>query len=301
MSASIPLPVSLPDGTSLIKPDEGRKGSAPFLPTPDFPDVALAIGTPPSDPNNPMNALLGNMCTCTTKGSSWAEEVAEAAGFSSSRRSILMRPFTPTTAENPVCSQCGKSKTPFGVTPQAPHPLATMVSSSVHSSKSASNILGRVLTKRKDSQDNGSGDKPMARNRSRTLSSALRPTPPPPVVTSNPVCVRCQKDIRETIAEADSKSYHPECLTCQICGTLLQDEVIPHNNDVACRNCYLMACGLVCNVCQQLIMSDYFTADGKHYHVGCRNCDVSVSLHVLCSGFVDGHLYTLAMQFAADW
>ncbi|KAJ8330954.1 hypothetical protein QVD99_001232 [Batrachochytrium dendrobatidis] len=112
-----------------------------------------------------------------------------------------------------------------------------------------------------------------SRNRSSTLTRKSQPSPPLHPANQESTCQRCFLKINDAMLEAGEKRYHPECLSCAICKISLTTSLIPFNNDVICRECYLRKSGLVCGACHQLIYNEYLVINGINFHVTCRRCD----------------------------
>nr|KAJ3422183.1 hypothetical protein HK105_000822 [Polyrhizophydium stewartii] len=105
------------------------------------------------------------------------------------------------------------------------------------------------------------------RTRSATLSRRNGGGPPNLAqLMGPPICHRCSLEITEAMLEAEGKRYHPSCLCCASCKTPLTMSLIPFENDVVCRECYLRRTGLVCGVCRELIYAEYLVVNGVNFH-----------------------------------
>ncbi|KAJ1336782.1 hypothetical protein BSLG_006885 [Batrachochytrium salamandrivorans] len=112
-----------------------------------------------------------------------------------------------------------------------------------------------------------------SRSKSSTLKRATSQSPQSSQLTSVSVCHRCTKEISDAVLEAGGKRYHPHCLSCALCKIPLTSSLIPSDNDVICRECYLRQSGLICGICSDLIYAEYLVVNNANFHVACRKCD----------------------------
>ncbi|XP_065061601.1 lipoma-preferred partner homolog [Rhopilema esculentum] len=95
-------------------------------------------------------------------------------------------------------------------------------------------------------------------------------------------CVTCAKKITERILRAQGFSYHPECFTCSVCSSNLDNVpfTVDATNQVHCVECYQLKFSPRCAACQKLILPEnekgetvHIVSMQKNFHVACYKCE----------------------------
>jgi len=89
-------------------------------------------------------------------------------------------------------------------------------------------------------------------------------------------CACCSKPIdgsdgQESI-EAEGKLFHAKCFKCEACKKLISGMYFPGKKKrILCEPCFADECPK-CAWCEQAILDNWTTAEGKNYHVDCFAC-----------------------------
>jgi len=87
------------------------------------------------------------------------------------------------------------------------------------------------------------------------------------------VCAGCGKPIIGRSLTALSRTWHPECLCCCVCGeTFVQGSYFEHEDKAYCQFHYYKLFGKICPRCQQVVQDDGIHAIGQMWHPACFTC-----------------------------
>lgn len=87
-------------------------------------------------------------------------------------------------------------------------------------------------------------------------------------------CFKCKLVIQGDVLEFQEKSYHPPCLTCDVCSTRLLGAIYAKDDFIYCQSDYLKKYCKVCARCNNYITGgNSLEAAGSNYHTTCFTCE----------------------------
>jgi len=96
---------------------------------------------------------------------------------------------------------------------------------------------------------------------------------------TTPQCSHCRKPITViSFKTVESKSYHTECLTCDVCGISVVDFFQEKGGKILCDPHYQEIMEVenpakICCKCSQKIEGQYLEGGGRFYHRDCYVCE----------------------------
>eukprot|EP00053_Salpingoeca_punica_P013736 m.124405 g.124405 ORF g.124405 m.124405 type:complete len:667 (+) comp16289_c0_seq1:83-2083(+) len=99
------------------------------------------------------------------------------------------------------------------------------------------------------------------------------------------VCVKCNKAVERPVV-VNAKTYHSECLTCEVCKKIITRSVYEMDSKFYCTEHYQERYGKRCAKCNESLTGKVIVALGKEYHEACFLCSECTKPIAGSGGFV---------------